>query len=135
MLPKESPDGIVDVKGGVLVDFFKFMKAARNFTYTIVREPDGIWGNCEGKHNCTGMVGMVLRGEVDFALGNTEFKLFLEKCFENFTQDHLLRHHKGQRLWTLPSRFSWTTGDLSVPCKTGHRMSYSSQLKIYGQYS
>ena len=76
MLPKESPDGIVDVKGGVLVDFFKFMKAARNFTYTIVREPDGIWGNCDGKHNCTGMVGMVLRGEVDFALGNFELTIF-----------------------------------------------------------
>ena len=76
MFPKESPDGIVDVRGGVLANFFNFMQGARNFTYTIVREPDGIWGNCAGKHNCTGMIGMVLRDEVDFALGSFHYRTY-----------------------------------------------------------
>lgn len=65
----KAANGTVDVGGGVLVNFFKFMQGARNFTYTIVREPNGIWGNCVGRYNCTGMIGMVLRDEVDFALG------------------------------------------------------------------
>ena len=66
----KAPNGTYELGGGVLVNFFKFMQRARNFTYTIVREPNGIWGNCVGKQNCTGMIGMVLRDEVDFALGS-----------------------------------------------------------------
>ena len=69
-LDSESPDGTVEVSGGVLLNLINFMQGARNFTYTIVPEPNGIWGNCVGKDNCTGMIGMVLRDEVDFALGN-----------------------------------------------------------------
>ena len=65
-----APNGTYNLGGGVLVNFFKYMQEARNFTYTIVREPNGIWGNCFGRHNCTGMIGMVLRDEVDFALGS-----------------------------------------------------------------
>ena len=50
-------------------DFLMFMKEARNFTFTLVHETDYIWGECYGADNCTGMVGMVNRKEVDFAIG------------------------------------------------------------------
>ena len=30
---------------------------------------DGTWGNCQNGSSCTGMVGMVNRKEVDFAIG------------------------------------------------------------------
>ena len=59
---------------GVMWDLLLFMKEARNFTYTLIREPDWVWGICHAINNCTGMVGMVNRKEVDFALGRFENK-------------------------------------------------------------
>ena len=55
--------------GGALWEFLEFVKLARNVTYSILRPPDGSWGVCHGVNNCTGMIGMVNRAEVDFALG------------------------------------------------------------------
>ena len=40
-----------------------------NFTYTLVRPPDGKWGVSDDSGNWNGMLGMVKRNEVDFALG------------------------------------------------------------------
>ena len=54
---------------GVMWDLLMFMKDARNFTFTIVSEADYEWGACHEVDNCTGMIGMVNRKEVDFALG------------------------------------------------------------------
>ena len=55
--------------GGTFWELLKLIKQARNVTITIMR-PDPIeWGVCSGKNNCTGMIGMVNRREVDFALG------------------------------------------------------------------
>ena len=55
--------------GGILWDYVEYVQQASNFTLTVVRPVDGLWGNCFGKNNCTGMIGMVQRKEVDFALG------------------------------------------------------------------
>ena len=55
--------------GGALWDLLKLIKQARNVTISIVRPPTYSWGYCYGVNNCTGMIGMVNRGEVDFALG------------------------------------------------------------------
>ena len=41
----------------------------RNISFTLLEAPDRQWGNCYGKNNCTGMIGMVNRGEAHFALG------------------------------------------------------------------
>ena len=56
--------------GGALWDLLMFMQHARNVTFSILRAPDKAWGNCHGKNNCTGMIGMVNRREVDFAIGS-----------------------------------------------------------------
>ena len=55
---------------GIVGELLNYIKQARNTTYTLVEEPNGVWGNCEHVTNCTGMIGMVNRREVDFALGN-----------------------------------------------------------------
>ena len=47
----------------------EYWQKARNFTFTLVRPPDDRWGHCEGKHNCTGLLGLLIRKEVDFAIG------------------------------------------------------------------
>ena len=60
---------------GVMEKVMKYLRIGLNISTTIVRPPDGSWGILDvetGKWG--GMVGMVHRNEVDFALG--EFKEF-----------------------------------------------------------
>ena len=54
---------------GVMWDLLLFMQKARNFTFTILNKAKWEWGECSSINNCTGMIGMVNRKEVDFALG------------------------------------------------------------------
>ena len=56
---------------GVMYQLLLFMQKARNFTFTLVHEADYVWGSCHSIDNCTGMIGMVNRGEVDLALGES----------------------------------------------------------------
>ena len=55
---------------GILWDLISFMQKARNFTFTFVSEADNVWGQCRSMNDSSGMIGMVTRKEVDFALGN-----------------------------------------------------------------
>ena len=55
---------------GFMWELLLFMKERRNFNFTLVNSVDGLWGgSCNGANNCSGMIGMVNRKEVDFALG------------------------------------------------------------------
>ena len=63
-----------DIKGkdtysGLVWDFMEYIREARNCTFAIVRPHDGQWGVCYGNNNCSGMIGLVNRKEVDFAIG------------------------------------------------------------------
>ena len=64
---------------GIVGELLNYIKQARNTTYTLVEEPNGVWGNCEHATNCSGMIGMVNRKEVDLALGMLK-KLFSMHC-------------------------------------------------------
>ena len=51
-------------------DLLMIMKRERNISFTLVRSTDGEWGGtCYSSDNCTGMIGMVNRKEVDVAIG------------------------------------------------------------------
>ena len=67
-LVKKTENGI-DKYSGLMWDFMEYIKSARNCSYKLVGSPDGLWGNCYGINNCTGMIGQVNRKEVDFAIG------------------------------------------------------------------
>ena len=54
---------------GVMWHLILFMKQARNFTFSLIDQGDYEWGSCSSINNCTGMIGVVNRGEADFALG------------------------------------------------------------------
>ena len=54
---------------GVVGDILEYIKEARNCTFTPVRSPDRLWGDCFGMNNCTGMLGQVNRREADIAIG------------------------------------------------------------------
>ena len=55
--------------GGVMWELLLLMQRTKNVTFTHMIPPVPSWGNCYSKNNCTGMIGMVNRGEVDFAIG------------------------------------------------------------------
>ena len=59
----------LDRYSGIFWDIVEYIQKARNCTFTVVIPPDGKWGQCYGHNNCTGMIGLVNRSEVDFALG------------------------------------------------------------------
>ena len=65
----DCPDKKNITYNGVLWDFLNMVKVARNVTFSILTPPTPTWGYCYSMNNCTGMIGMVNRREVDFALG------------------------------------------------------------------
>ena len=65
----ECPENENITYGGVLWDLLNLVKNSRNTTFSILRPSTPEWGVCYEKNNCTGMIGMVNRREVDFALG------------------------------------------------------------------
>ena len=65
----DCPDKENITYGGALWDLLNMVKLARNVTFSILRSPTNTWGYCHTMNNCTGMIGMVNRKEVDFALG------------------------------------------------------------------
>ena len=54
---------------GYMWDLLLFMQRARSFTFTIVASKNYTGGTCYGVDNCTGVIGLVNRGEVDIVLG------------------------------------------------------------------
>ena len=68
LIAKTLPGG-QNILSGQNGDAINFWQYARNFTYTLVKPKDGLYGACVGRNNCSGMIGMVQRKEVDFAIG------------------------------------------------------------------
>ena len=66
----EKDENGKDTFSGINWDVILSIQKATNCTFTVVRPPDGQWGNCYDETNCTGMIGLVQRKEVDFAFGN-----------------------------------------------------------------
>ena len=64
------------VYSGMIWDLMELIQEARNCTFTVKIPEDLRWGICYGTNNCTGMIGMVNRKEVDFALGSNYSYIF-----------------------------------------------------------
>ena len=67
----KGADGKIQVEGFIW-EVVKFWLYARNFTYSVVRQ--NTFGWCHKPNNCTGLLGMVNRKEVDFALGKYQYQ-------------------------------------------------------------
>ncbi|XP_040566786.2 glutamate receptor ionotropic, delta-2-like [Lepeophtheirus salmonis] len=64
----EDSNGNVSYSG-IMWTALNFFATAMNFEYEILRPPDGQWGVRNENGEWNGMLGMVKRNEVDFALG------------------------------------------------------------------
>ena len=60
--------GVVSYSG-IMPKILDYLQTSLNFTTSLGRPEDGAWGAIDDKGNWGGMVGMVKRNEVDFALG------------------------------------------------------------------
>ena len=47
-----------------------------NFTYDLTQPPDGQWGAIQPDGSWSGLVGMLMRGEID--IGNRSFLIFFD---------------------------------------------------------
>ena len=71
----EGNDGRV-VYSGVMKKVMDYLRSSLNLTTFVVRPPDGSWGVRDTETGrWSGMVGMVHRNEVDFALGKLQMIL------------------------------------------------------------
>ena len=75
-------DGTYGGYGGVMYDLLLYMQKERNFTFTMVSDADWEWGECYATNNCTGMIGMVNRKEVDLAIGKSSQETCTDKNLE-----------------------------------------------------
>ena len=66
----DCPNNEEKLFSGAFWELLAFIQQARNCTFELVKSVDSLWGGyCYSSNNCTGMIGMVNRREVDFALG------------------------------------------------------------------
>ena len=85
------------VFSGIMSQVLNYLQTSINFTSTIVRPPDATWGAFdEESGRWGGMVGMMKRNEVDFALGKF-LSVFIKQLstLSNiilFSKDHLHQH-------------------------------------------
>ena len=64
----DKSGGVVSYSG-VMPKILDYLQTSLNFTTSLARPEDGAWGAVDDQGNWSGMVGMVKRNEVDFALG------------------------------------------------------------------
>ncbi|XP_068214587.1 glutamate receptor ionotropic, delta-2-like [Palaemon carinicauda] len=65
----ESNEGKQFVYSGPIIKLLKILASNVNFTYKIRQSPDGAWGFLFPNGTWNGIMGMVLRKEIDFTLG------------------------------------------------------------------
>ena len=70
VIAKDEEGGSPPTYSGVMSKVLAHLQASLNFSTTVARPPDGSWGVVDEETGLWGgMVGMVLRNEADFGLG------------------------------------------------------------------
>ncbi|XP_068201596.1 glutamate receptor ionotropic, delta-2-like [Palaemon carinicauda] len=67
-LGERNPDGTYEPYSGLDLSILNTLGASMNFTYRVVRPPDGQWGYPEADGSISGMIGMAARREVHMAI-------------------------------------------------------------------
>ena len=101
---------------GIMPKILEYLQVSLNFTTTLVRPPDGAWGAVDENGNWGGMVGMVKRNEVDFALGE-QISMRL-KCAAT-VQKYKITSCIRSNIWTIPpfmDRFQNPVTGASIAC-------------------
>ena len=91
---------------GPVGEYLKYLKQARNCSFTIVIPTDRKWGHCNGPDNCTGVIGLVARNEVDFAI-NPFTQTTDRKVAVDFTRPVLYANYYAVVIPVKPKTKMW----------------------------
>ncbi|CAL4135189.1 unnamed protein product, partial [Meganyctiphanes norvegica] len=113
---KEGEDGEMNYSG-IMFNVLEFLAEAMNFTYTMVRPPDGLWGVGFPNGSWNGQLGMVKRREVDLALGPFAFNWerhhfaceFTQPVFIDYESVFVRRQRIESDLAGLIKPYTWQT--------------------------
>ena len=59
---------------GMFAEVFDNLQEVMNFTYTLIKPPDGQWGSIQPDGSWSGMVGLLASGEVDIGMSILIFR-------------------------------------------------------------
>ena len=124
-------EGGEDTISGAVGDYFDYIQKARNCTFEIVIPSDGLWGNCNGADNCTGVVELVARKEVDFSAN--PFTMTLDrKAAIDFSRPVVTSFYavviplqSKSKMWYFVDPFSIDNTDLRIEHTFINQYSYS----------
>ena len=125
LLVIEKTDSGQHTISGPVGNYLKYIGQTRNCSFTIVTPPDGKWGHCNGPNNCTGVIGLVARNEVDFAI-NPFTQTTDRKMGVDFTRPVLYDSYWGvvipvkskSKMWYFINPFTpelWLSYIVSIP--------------------
>ncbi|XP_047497851.1 glutamate receptor ionotropic, delta-1-like [Penaeus chinensis] len=103
------------VYSGIMYNILIALSRAMNFTYELRRPVDGLWGVGYPNGSWVGMLGMVKRGEVDFALGPFAFNWeryhfaceFTQPIFIDYESVFMRRPRVETDLFAFVRPFTW----------------------------
>ena len=53
---------------GMFAEVFDNLQEVMNFTYTLIKPPDGQWGAIQSDGSWSGLVGLLASGEIDIGM-------------------------------------------------------------------
>ncbi|XP_066973933.1 glutamate receptor ionotropic, delta-2-like isoform X2 [Macrobrachium rosenbergii] len=100
---------------GIVYNILLALSQTMNFTYELRRPPDGLWGVGFPNGSWSGMLGMVKRREVDFALGPFAFNWeryhyaceFTQPIFVDYESVFMRRPRVETDLFAFIKPFTW----------------------------
>ncbi|XP_063867890.1 glutamate receptor ionotropic, delta-2-like isoform X2 [Scylla paramamosain] len=100
---------------GIMHNILLALSSTMNFTYELRRPPDGLWGVGYPNGTWVGQLGMVKRGEVDFALGPFAFNWeryhyaceFTQPIFIDYESVFMRRPRIETDLFAFVRPFTW----------------------------
>ncbi|KAK3889539.1 hypothetical protein Pcinc_006511 [Petrolisthes cinctipes] len=110
----QDNDGTLNYSG-IMFNILTVLSHALNFTYELRRPPDGLWGVGFPNGTWVGQLGMVKRGEVDFALGPFAFNWeryhyaceFTQPIFVDYASVFMQRPRVQTDLMAFIRPFQW----------------------------
>ena len=77
------------LKGSIMRHVIEYLQKSLNFTWELRRPPDAGWGHRYENGSWSGMIGMLLANEIDIAVGEHMFSIFLSYIFSSVSKHEI----------------------------------------------
>ena len=82
-------DSSVLLQGSLMLHVIEYLQKSLNFTWELRRPPDAGWGHRYENGSWSGMIGMLLANEIDIAVGEHMFSIFLSYIFSSVSKHEI----------------------------------------------